>query len=412
MPEPRTAHPYYLYDAIHAQPALIEKVLARRDAIERAADAMAEKDRITFVGIGTSLHAAQIAELWMRGFTAGRIWPHFEQSFELINQPIALGPRDAVVVITHTGTTTASVAALRAARAAGALTIALTGELPNEAIRTEIRSADFHIQTCDQEVSFAYTKSYTTALAALSLMILRIAERKKLLAPGIDERAIERIPELIRQALTLEPQIREVAKKIAPLARIVLFGAGAGWPTAREGALKIKESCYIAAEGFETEEVLHGPFSEIDSRAALIGLLSGRPSDDRARQILRAAGELKTQRVAIVTPSANHDISAEHTLVVPEASPETGEWPRRLHAPGPAATSELFHRPRAQPESRHRPPGPTPTCRRQPPLQILTRAFACPREQESLFENNASLTSTPAALKRLKLLQRFPGSVR
>ena len=326
MPEPRAAHPYYLYDAIHAQPALIEKVLARRDAIERAADAMAEKDRITFVGIGTSLHAAQIAELWMRGFTAGRIWPHFEQSFELVNQPTAFGPRDAVVVITHTGTTTASVAALRAARAAGALTIALTGELASETIGAEIRDADFHIQTCDQEVSFAYTKSYTTALAALALMILRIAERKKLLAPGIDERAIERIPELIRQTLALEPQIHEIAKKIAPLARIVLFGAGAGWPTAREGALKIKESCYIAAEGFETEEVLHGPFSEIDSRAALIGLLTGRPSDDRARQILRAAGELKTQRLAIVTPSANHDISAEHTLIVPEASPETGEW--------------------------------------------------------------------------------------
>jgi fructoselysine-6-P-deglycase FrlB-like protein len=111
MPEPRAAHPYYLYDAIHAQPALIEKVLARRDAIERAADAMAEKERITFVGIGTSLHAAQIAELWMREFTAGRIWPHFEQSFELINHPTGFGPRDAVVVITHTGTTTASVAA-------------------------------------------------------------------------------------------------------------------------------------------------------------------------------------------------------------------------------------------------------------------------------------------------------------
>src|ERR1700756_3465690 len=236
--------------------------------------------------------------------TAGRIWPHFEQSFELLNQPTAFGPGDAVVVITHTGTTTASVAALRFARASGALTIALTGELPGAQASPEIRGADFHIETCDQESSFAYTKSYTTALAALALMILRIAERKKLLASGIDARAIDRIPELIRQALTLEPQIREAAKKIAPLSRIVLFGAGVGWPTAREVALKIKESCYIAAEGFETEEVLHGPFSEIDSRAALIGLLTGRSSDDRARQILRAAGELKTLRVAIATPSA------------------------------------------------------------------------------------------------------------
>jgi glucosamine--fructose-6-phosphate aminotransferase (isomerizing) len=330
MPEPRTAHPYHLYDAIHAQPALIEKVLSGREAIERAADAMAEKERITFVGIGTSLHAAQVAELWMREFTAGRIWPHFEQSFELVSHPIAFSPRDAVVVITHTGTTTASVAALRAARASGALTIAITGQMASETTGTEIRGADFHIETCDQEVSFAYTKSYTTALAALALMIQRVAERKKLLPPVIDARAMERIPEFIRQTLTVEPQIREIAKHIAPLARIVLFGAGVGWPTAREGALKIKESCYIAAEGFETEEILHGPFSEIDSRATLIGLLSGRASDDRARQILRAAGELKTLRVAIVTPSANHEISAEHTLVVPELTAatksETSDW--------------------------------------------------------------------------------------
>jgi glucosamine--fructose-6-phosphate aminotransferase (isomerizing) len=327
MPDPRPAHPYYLYDAIHAQPALIEKVLARRDVIERAADAAAQKDRLTFVGIGTSLHAAQIAELWMLEFTAGRFWAHFEQSFELVNHPIAFGGRDAVVVITHTGTTSASIAALRAARAAGALTIALTGEMSG----TEIRGADFHIETCDQEMSFAYTKSYTTALAALALLVSRIAERKNFLVQDFDTRALERIPEFIRQALTLEPQIREIAKKIAPLGRIVLFGAGVGWPTAREGALKIKESCYIAAEGFETEEVLHGPFSEIDSRAALIGLLTGRPTDERACQILRATGELKTQRVAIVTTSANREIAAEHTIVVTELSATTGaaskgEW--------------------------------------------------------------------------------------
>src|SRR6202041_2754512 len=119
MPEPRATHPYYLYDAIHAQPALIEKVLARRDAIERAADAMAEKERIAFDGIGTSLHAAQIAELWMREFPGGRLWPHFEQSFELITHPTGFGPRDAVVIITHTGPPPASVAPLRAAHAAG-----------------------------------------------------------------------------------------------------------------------------------------------------------------------------------------------------------------------------------------------------------------------------------------------------
>jgi glucosamine--fructose-6-phosphate aminotransferase (isomerizing) len=317
-PEMRKAHPYYVYDAIQAQPELIEKILQKREEIERAADAIAEKERITFVGIGTSLHAARVAESWTREFSAGRIWAHYEQSFELVHHPIAFTSKDAVVVITHTGTTTASVEALRMARAAGALTVAITGEMSGEGVR----GADFQIQTCEQEVAFAYTKSYTTALAALAILIARVVERRKLLAERYPHKQLSQVPQLMREALKLEPQVRELAKQMAPLARIEIFGTGVGWATASEAALKIKEACYIAAEGFETEEILHGPFSETDSRATLIGLLTGRETDVRARQILRAAGELKMLRTAIASPSANHDISAEHILVVPEVA----EW--------------------------------------------------------------------------------------
>jgi len=318
MPELRRSHPYYTYDAIQAQAPLIEKVLADRAAIDRVADAVAEKSRITFVGIGTSLHAAQIAESWMREFTGGRFLVHFEQSFELIHHPIAFGADDAVVVITHTGTTTASVEALRTAQASGALSVAITGEAGGDGIR----GADFHIETCEQEVSFAYTKSYTTVLAALAILILRVAERKRLLTNSDASKTLRQLPALMRQALALEPQVRELAKQVAPLSRIAIFGAGVGWTTAREAALKIKEACYIAAEGFETEEILHGPFSEIDSRGAIIGILTGSKTDDRARQILRAAGELEMLRAAVIVPSANHDVSAERVLIVPEVD----EW--------------------------------------------------------------------------------------
>ena len=318
MPERRSAHPYYTYEAIQSQPALVEKILAQRDAIHRAADALAAKQRIFFVGIGTSLHAAQIAASWMREFTAGRFLAHFEQPFELLHHPIAFGADDAVVVITHTGTSTASVQALAAARSAGALTISITGEAAGEAAR----AADFQIETCDQEVSFAYTKSYSAALAALALLCIRVAESRGLLARKNAATELARVPALLGEALRLEPQVRELAPQFAALPRIVLFGAGVCWPTAREAALKIKESCYIAAEGFETEEVLHGPFSELDARAALVGIFSGRASDERARQILRAAGEVKILRTAVAPPSANHDISAEHVLLVPEGP----EW--------------------------------------------------------------------------------------
>jgi glutamine---fructose-6-phosphate transaminase (isomerizing) len=318
MSDPRIAHPFYLYDAIQAQPSLMERVLANRSAIERAADAVAENDRITFVGIGTSLHAAQIAEIWMREVTSGRFLARSEQSFELVHHPIAFSSKDAIVVLTHTGTTTWSIQALEMARATGALTVAITGEKSGE----KIHGADFHIETCEQEISFAYTKSYTTALTAIALMILRIADRKKLL-PGVTLRvALERVPELMRQALTLEPQVKEFARQVARLERMDLFGSGAAWITASEAALKIKESCYVAAEGFETEEILHGPFSEADARGSMVGLLTGRASDERAWQVLRAAGDLKMPRAAVAVPSANHEISAEQIFVVPEVD----EW--------------------------------------------------------------------------------------
>ena len=313
-PEMRKAHPYYVYDAIYAQPALIEDVLRERATLERAAAALVEKDRIFFVGIGTSLHAARVAESWMREFTSGRFLAHAEQSFELVHHPIAFTPRDAVVIITHTGTTTASLEALRMARAAGALTLAITGQMSGEGVR----GADFQIETCEQEVAFAYTKSYTTALAVLALLIITIAVRRKFPSAGARAAELERVPSLMRETLALEPQVREFAKRASPLARIEIFGSGVAWATASEAALKIKEACYIAAEGFELEEILHGPFSETDARGSLVGLLTGRDTDARARQILLAAGELKMLRAAIAVPSANHDVSAEQILVVPE----------------------------------------------------------------------------------------------
>src|ERR1700678_2281792 len=326
MPEMRTAHPYYVYEAIRAQPELIERVLGQRAEIERAAEAVAQKERITFVGIGTSLHAARVAESWMREFSGGRFLALCEQSFELLHHPIALGAGDAVIVITHTGTTTASLEALRMARRAGALTVVITGQVPDQmsgqASGDGVRGADFHIQTCGQEVAFAYTKSYTTALAVLALLIARVVQRKNLLVGPPPVAVLERVPGLLRDALQLAPAARELAKRVAARARIEIFGSGTAWATASEAALKIKEACYIAAEGFETEEILHGPFSETDARGSLVGLFVGDATDDRGRQILRAAGDLKVQCAAITVPAANRDLAAEQILQVPEAP----EW--------------------------------------------------------------------------------------
>lgn len=318
MDNGQTWNQYFLYQAILEQPDRVGRMLhSGRVTIERIADLAAAKKRIVFAGIGTSYHAALVAEHFLRFLTRGRARVRAEQPFELVNYPLALGPEDAVVVITHTGTTSYSLEALRTARSSGALAIALAGENPGEGAAL----ADYVIQTCEQEISFAYTKSYTAALAALAIFSMRVAVRLGF-NDGEAAAALENLPHLMRRALDSEASAREMAKKVAGRENLVLFGAGPNWATAAEVALKVKETSFLLAEGMETEQALHGPFSAIDTRTALVALLAGGKVDDRARTILEAAGEVGALRLAVAVSGAGRGAAAEHLIEVPAV----GEW--------------------------------------------------------------------------------------
>ena len=101
------------------------------------------------------------------------------------------------------------------------------------------------------------------------------------------------------------PSIRATEYNVAPLQRIEIFGSGAAWATASEAALKIKEACYIAAEGFETEEILHGPFSETDARGSLAGAPIGPGSTETAGPGVGAGRAQRSSSTAAATPASN-----------------------------------------------------------------------------------------------------------
>jgi len=310
----RASHPYHMHDAIREQPDRIAQWLrTEREGAERAADAAASRKRLVLVGIGTSFHAAQVGEHFVRHLTGGRERALAEQSFELVHYPVGLTSEDALIAISHRGWKNYSVQALQAARAAGALTIVVTGHEPGVGMTV----ADFVIPTCEQEISSAHTKSYTTALVALAALAVRLAERRGLLNDvAAAHAALKRISELMRRALACESHSREVAREIAARQRWVFVGAGPNWATAREGALKVQETSYMASESFEIEQFLHGPLAEMDSRAALVALFTGGPGDDRARSLLRAAGELGVLRVAVAAEGVG-EVSGEHRIEVP-----------------------------------------------------------------------------------------------
>lgn len=315
----RTAHPYFSYEAIRQQPDRIGQVFARERAnIARAAEAAAARQRLLLVGIGSSYHAALVGGFFLRQLTAGRLLPVVEQSFEFVHYPPAVNADDAAILISHRGSRNDSVGAVRALNAAGAYTVAVTGMGTNDL--TE--AARLSIATCEPEVAFAHTKSYTAALAALAEISVELAGRLGLLAnPASAWAELESLAENVRGALACEPAVRAAAHEIAQRERWIFVGAGPNWPTALEASLKAKEMSYFGAEGMETEQFLHGPQVEIDTRACVTVFLTGASSDARGQQLLRACGELGALRVAVTTAGAD-GVAAEHVLEMPKVE----EW--------------------------------------------------------------------------------------
>jgi glucosamine--fructose-6-phosphate aminotransferase (isomerizing) len=319
-PDTRTSHPFHMYEAILAQPALCAQLLAseQRSFIERAAEAAAQKKRLLMTGLGTSYHAAIVANHFLRRLSSGNATPIIEESFEWIHYAYAVGDDDAAILISHSGSNRYLIRAKEFFQAAGALTIALTGKNSAEAIR----SCDFLIETCEQEKSGAHTKSYTTTLAALAHFSVEYAFHNRFLENhSMMRAAVERVPERMRRALACEAKARAVARQAARRERWFFIGAGPNWPTACEAALKMKETSYLRAEGLETEEFLHGPLAELDARCCLCVFLAGGPADERARELLRAAGETEALRIAIASTPLK-GIPANHVLEVPRCE----EW--------------------------------------------------------------------------------------
>jgi glucosamine--fructose-6-phosphate aminotransferase (isomerizing) len=311
-----------MHDAIHAQPECIRALLeAQREAIFRAAETVAARKRIFTVGIGTSYHAALVADYFLRHFTGGS-GATVLQSFEFVHYPRELRPDDAVIVISHRGSKTYSVQALAAARAAGALIVAVTGAGGDQ----RMHGADFLIETSEQEQSAAHTMSYTGALAALALLAIGTAQHRTYITAEDAHRAeasLRRIPDLLKAALALEPRARDAAPALARRPRWHFIGAGPNWATACEGALKVKETSYLAAEGSQIEQFLHGPFAELGESSAVLAHVAGGPGDYRIIAALRAAGEAGALRVLIASEgTAPGEAVAEHVFQVPAAS----EW--------------------------------------------------------------------------------------
>jgi len=272
-PVPQSA----LYATIHSQPDVVRAVLSdARDAAARASELLANARRIFVTGTGTSGHAAIVGEYLLRLAGADA---YAVTNFEFVTYPRPIGPDDALVTISHRGSKRYGRQAIDRARAAGMPVIGLTGQGSSERSST-------------------HTASYTGALTALALLAAYLGERNDADVTALRD-ALEHLPDALAAVLARENLVVPVAGALAERGRLVLMGAGPNAATAREGALKVKESSYLVAEGFELETALHGGLQAVEAGDVAVVIAAQGPALDRVGDLVRAL-ELVGARVLVV----------------------------------------------------------------------------------------------------------------
>ena len=246
-------------DAMWTQPEELARLLADAGPAEAVAERVRGR-RLLLFGIGTSWHAAHHGA-WLLREAGLEVEAAHAADIVPYGRPIA--EEEGVIVLSHTGGTGYSMAMLERARDAGAETLHVSG-IGNGG----------ELETVAAEASYAYTASHTGAL-------LRLAQLATAL--GADLGPMDGIPERVAAVLDLPGPLVGVPERL-----VELIGAGPNAWTAQEGALKIREASYVAAEGLSSEQFFHGPSVALDEQDTLVVLDGGGPMADRTEAIAAA----------------------------------------------------------------------------------------------------------------------------
>ena len=285
-PPPRAAHPYYMHDAIYAQPGAL-RLLERGNeaALSAAANALRAADRVWLAGVGSSWHAALVGEhlLGSVGGLGARVRAVVASEWTAYGPSLQSG--EAVIAVSHRGSRVTAEAVTRGADR-GATTIALTAR------GVTLAGATHAIQTCEPESSGAHSVGYTSALAALALLAAETGRA------DATRRALGGLPDLI--ALLLGQELwDDLGARLAMRRQFWFVGGGPNVATAREGALKLSETAWLPAVAFDPESFLHGASAALEADDALILIVPPGPARARTFDVARAARAIGAEVLAL-----------------------------------------------------------------------------------------------------------------
>lgn len=268
-------HRHFMTKEIFEQPSVMALALShylspdhRAVTIPEGAPDFTSFDRLVLVACGTAFYACNVAKYWFEQLAGMPVEIDVASEFRYRNPPI--GPRDAVILVSQSGETADTLAALRYVKGKAAQVIAII----NAAESSIAREADLALPIkAGVEVSVASSKAFTCQLAVFASLAVLAARQRGCLTAAEEKALIDTLisaPRLLDVALQAEPEMAVIARDLAKARDILFLGRGSLYPLALEGALKLKELSYIHAEGYASGELKHGPIALIDETVPVI----------------------------------------------------------------------------------------------------------------------------------------------
>jgi len=265
---------HYMQKEIFEQPRAIGDTLANITAFGPALfDANSEDwksfDQILILACGTSYYSACVAKYWLEDIAG--IPTQVEIASEYRYRNTVSNPNTLIVVVSQSGETADTLAALRHAKSLGhRFTLAIC----NVASSAMVRETHWHFLTkAGVEIGVASTKAFTTQLLALYLLAISIAKRAGRISAEKEKellRELRHLPKALHAVLALEPQIIAWSEAFSKCENALFLGRGLHYPIALEGALKLKEISYIHAEAYPAGELKHGPLALVTDKMPVV----------------------------------------------------------------------------------------------------------------------------------------------
>lgn len=322
-------YPHFMLKEIHEQPNTIVDCIRGRinpETLEVYLSGVAlnkEKflnaGRIIFVACGTSWHASLIGEHIFENMCRIPVEVEYASEFRYRN-PI-IRKDDIVIAVSQSGETADTLAALEIAKKAGAFVYGICNAVGSSIARVTDSGTYIHV---GPEIGVASTKAFTGQVTVMAMMALCIAQMKGTMTEEQRHAVVRdmlRLPEITKEVLSTDSVIADLAKIFTYAHNFIYLGRGYNYPTALEGALKLKEISYIHAEGYPAAEMKHGPIALIDTEMPTVVIATPDHTHDKTVSNME---EIKARGGKIIAVMAHGDEhaskSADYVIEVPVCS--------------------------------------------------------------------------------------------